>query len=548
MAFDSRSSFLITEGTREIVDTVVKQVRDAVVSTMGPNGKLAFIGAGVSTKTTKDGVTVAKSIRFNDPHHELVNRVLTEPAIKTDHECGDGTTTTIMLTAALYDVWKENPLFLDQKNIEAVILQIIEELKAAAIFVAVDDPRLYAMALTSSNQDEKLAKAVVDLYIADKGKYPEIELKDNQHNEDKIERVDGRILNMTYTNPSFGKDSSGGEFVLDRHAAVIVDNTLARLDSALLYKALDAYFEKAEENFQQAPLLLIARGMEQDTVSQLITYIKQGKTWVKEGVPRIIALSTNVGGSIGTTQMQDLAVMLDAPMINDIYDIANFAPVLKTTTVTLGGSRGKLTGLAEHDIQRIDSQAESVQNTIDRFTLSERFSVRAKWYEKRIRNLRGSLVTIHVGGETNSEIKERIDRYQDVVKAVKSALVNGILPGAGISLMEITAKVLKQKLLTLRDDQADAIFNAMRKPYTQLMAPVVGMEFINNLNWAEFIRPSAFNLATGQQGNPEDLGIFDTAFAAITALKGGLQTAKILANTQSLILGEKGFAVESPSR
>ncbi|MBS9733604.1 hypothetical protein, partial [Pseudomonas aeruginosa] len=74
------------EDAQGIIKQVLSEVYDAVTSPMGPNGQLVMIKYGVSTKTTKDGVTVARSIRFADEAHELVNRVITEPATKTDEE------------------------------------------------------------------------------------------------------------------------------------------------------------------------------------------------------------------------------------------------------------------------------------------------------------------------------------------------------------------------------------------------------------------------------------------------------------------------------
>ena len=48
---------LITDGAQDIVFFAIERIRKAVVSTMGPNGKLAIIKDGTAIKTTKDGVT-----------------------------------------------------------------------------------------------------------------------------------------------------------------------------------------------------------------------------------------------------------------------------------------------------------------------------------------------------------------------------------------------------------------------------------------------------------------------------------------------------------
>lgn len=537
---------LTVKETTQIIDEVVDLVREAVVSTMGPNGKLAFIKSGVSTKTTKDGVTVARSIKFSDERYEMVNRVITEPAIKTDRECGDGTTTTIQLTAALYEVFKKFPSFMENTKAEKLILAIIKKLQEQAITVDVNDPRLYMMALTSANQDELLAKTVIDIYKESGNRFPECELKEHYGTGDKIERIEGRRLDMTYSNPWFGKNHMGGELKLLNYGVVVIDNRLAALDTGDLYDALDSAIKPRGNAIY--PLVLVCRGVEQDVVSQLQKYASVNNHLTRDGVPCVIAVSTNMGGSVGTSQMQDLAVMINAPMLSDVMDLSSTEITMDHPTLILGSSYSKVIELDDDDNKRIEEQAKAIERSIAEYSFTERYSLRARFNEKRIRTLRGEMVTIHVGGETNSEVKERIDRYEDVVKAIKSGLVNGVLPGCGVSIIKATLAVIKETEKTeLNIALLKAIFKAACSPYVQLMTGIRPFDldglFTKAIADEEYSFPIVINLATGDEGNPEDIGIFDTAYATITALKGGLQTSKILASTQSLILGEKFNAV-----
>lgn len=537
---------LTVKETTQIIDEVVDLVREAVVSTMGPNGKLAFIKSGVSTKTTKDGVTVARSIKFSDERYEMVNRVITEPAIKTDRECGDGTTTTIQLTAALYEVFKKFPSFMENTKAEKLILTIIKKLQEQAITVDVNDPRLYMMALTSANQDELLAKTVIDIYKESGNRFPECELKEHYGTGDKIERIEGRRLDMTYSNPWFGKNHMGGELKLLNYGVVVIDNRLTALDTGDLYDALDSAIKPRGNAIY--PLVLVCRGVEQDVVSQLQKYASVNNHLTRDGVPCVIAVSTNMGGSVGTSQMQDLAVMINAPMLSDVMDLSSTEITMDHPTLILGSSYSKVIELDDDDNKRIEEQAKAIERSIAEYSFTERYSLRARFNEKRIRTLRGEMVTIHVGGETNSEVKERIDRYEDVVKAIKSGLVNGVLPGCGVSIIKATLAVIKETEKTeLNIALLKAIFKAACSPYVQLMTGIRPFDldglFTKAIADEEYSFPIVVNLATGDEGNPEDIGIFDTAYATITALKGGLQTSKILASTQSLILGEKFNAV-----
>ena len=56
---------------------------DAVVSTLGPNGRNVVISNPQGTpQSTKDGVTVAKSITLKDPTQELGVQLVKQAAIK----------------------------------------------------------------------------------------------------------------------------------------------------------------------------------------------------------------------------------------------------------------------------------------------------------------------------------------------------------------------------------------------------------------------------------------------------------------------------------
>ncbi len=137
--------------SREIVDSVVKDVSEATIATMGPNGRLAVIEYSGQPKTTKDGVTVSKSIKYEDKAYDLVSQVITEAAIKTDNECGDGTTTTIFLTQALYDAFKDNLTFPVKRRLNELVEFVIKGLDDFTTHVTVDDPLLRQLALTTSN-------------------------------------------------------------------------------------------------------------------------------------------------------------------------------------------------------------------------------------------------------------------------------------------------------------------------------------------------------------------------------------------------------------
>lgn len=76
----------------------------AVQVTLGPQGRVVLIEQpyGSLPKITKDGVTVARAIEFEDPFENVGAQMVKQVASKTNDIAGDGTTTATVLAGALF--------------------------------------------------------------------------------------------------------------------------------------------------------------------------------------------------------------------------------------------------------------------------------------------------------------------------------------------------------------------------------------------------------------------------------------------------------------
>ena len=526
--------FMTINETEQLVKEVVEDVFTAVTSTMGPNGQLGLIAVGTSTKVTKDGVTVAKAIKFNDPRKELVNKVMVEPAIKTDLECGDGTTTTIMMTAVLYKIFKTHPGYRNHKFIEEFVGKVIDKLAELSIKIDVDDPRLKQLALITSNGDEELSQVVTDIYASSNGSFPEIELKEGYENKDKVVPTHGLPIGMMFSNPGFSQYGNGAETTYESFYPVVVDEVIRAKDPEAIIKVLQSLHDKCDKSF---PILIIARSIEHDYNAM---FAQASGSPAPGGFKRFVGIQTNMGGSVGSLLMGDIASMFGVPMFSRIEDaLDQKIPAVIGEDLVVSSTRSLLTDPSLETLERINYRVAEIEKELSGYDMGARFSVRAKFNEKRIRNLQGRLITIFVGGETASEVKERLDRFEDVIKAVKSGLIIGILPGVGTAMKKaaLAVKLYPSDYLKNTSIVTDLI-DGFSFQYRRLMCDV-GIE-----DYEDRICFQVMNLATGEVGTAEELGIYDTAFASITALKGGLQTAKILANTKTLLLGDKLSAVK----
>lgn len=531
--------FLTIEGTSNLVEKVVEQVTKAVTSTMGPNGKVAVISTGTKPKVTKDGVTVARAIKFNDPRMELINKVVTEAPIKTDEECGDGTTTTTLLLGELFKIYREFDSYQQQNFIDRLVALWIEQLKANTIYVDVEDCRLLDLARISSNNDIELCTLVVELYREHKGYFPTIDLVQGVEAVDKVIRSNGLTTGAVYSNHLYGGGNT--QVTYNDYVPIVMDFPIrpGDVDAESFMRALANLGKQwsitAKDLGKSITIILVARAVE-TVFDNHILALNKAMAQQDLDVKFVACRMNGAGGSVGTHLLQDLGIMLDAPMINTMEQLNSVEVGLRSDPFTIGTVRSVFSP-GELAQERINKRVEELQETLGEYTGKDRFNMRARFDEKRIRNMTGKLVTIWVGGETESDVIERKDRFEDVVKAVKSALVNGIVPGVGTTLIKAMAEVAviihKENPDTLPTHWKEILGGLLEVSHKQneiLMEGVINDDNPEN---------EVIDLATGRRGKPEHLGIYDTAYAAITALRGGAQNAKILANMRSIMVSDK---------
>lgn len=553
---------LLGGNATDLIEAVLRRVETAVGSTMGPDGQVALIGSGQSSWTTKDGVTVARALQFETDEEEIINRIISEPAIKTDDECGDGTTTTIKLTAVIYRLLRKDPSFKGRKRVERVVNMLIAALKDQTVFLDLEDEKLYKVALTTANQDRDLATQVMSIYRSAEKGYPDVEIKPGRGAADEIERIEGRVVNMYFADQIFAGNNNSNQVKLERYIPVVVDDRILRATPQELFDGISSIRQQTQSDWEKwgkvpLPIVLVVRSIEKDPINMLMNLLvgaESLKQFNTGGLPGVIVTMTNLGGGLGAAEMQDVASILGAPYINGIEGLKAAQVTVRDTPLTIGVSRSSIHDLKPEDVARIDVRIDAIEKEIAGYSYSDRFTTRARINERRIRRLRGEVVTILVGGETNQEIKERVDRYQDVVKAVRSALENGVLPGCGMGLINAARAVDLQ--LSLWEDMeivqviGTSIWWHLMRNHIQQPEPVeikeswfaglFGKSYTADVIDKDMPINGKFpiiNIATGEPmdaSDMENLAVWDTAFATITALKGGFQTAQILATASSV--------------
>src|SRR5919199_712180 len=90
------------EDARQSLVKGVNTLAKAVVTTLGPKGRnIALDKKWGAPNVIHDGVTVAKEIELEDAFENMGAQLVKEAASKTNDIAGDGTTTSVVLAAAI---------------------------------------------------------------------------------------------------------------------------------------------------------------------------------------------------------------------------------------------------------------------------------------------------------------------------------------------------------------------------------------------------------------------------------------------------------------
>ena len=148
----------------------VDALADAVKVTLGPKGRNVIISKFFGApQVTKDGVTVAKEIKLEDPLEDMGAQMVKEVASRTNDLAGDGTTTATVLAQAIISEGLKNvaaganPMDL-KKGIDKAVSFIVSHLEASATSVGESLDMIKQVASISANNDDAIGELISNAF------------------------------------------------------------------------------------------------------------------------------------------------------------------------------------------------------------------------------------------------------------------------------------------------------------------------------------------------------------------------------------------------
>ena len=402
----------------------INLLADAVKVTLGPKGRSVIITEpNEIPHVTKDGVTVAKSIKLADEFANAGAQLIKEAAVRTVSLVGDATTTaTVLAQAFINALYKEieagaNPIKL-KKGFDRAIQQVIEYIKANARELKDEDIKYVAS--ISANNDSVIGELIADAFKK-VGRDGVITVEESSNSETTCNVVMGMQFDRGYEAPHFITNEEKGECILENPYIFITDHKIQ------LTRDLLNILEPLAKNGKS--LLIIA----QDYDSEVIENLKLNKL---QGTLKCCAIKCPSMGEYRKEVLQDIAIVTDGTYLSydsglevsdcsmDMLGRAKRVIVTKETTTIIDGEGAQ---------SLIDSRVKELQNKLTEIKDSQ---MDGEFYrdflKRRIAMLVGGIARIKVGGKTEIEMKETKDRIDDAVAATYAAIEEGIIAGGGL--------------------------------------------------------------------------------------------------------------------
>ena len=435
---------------------------DAVKTTMGPKGRNVVIGKTYGGPTVShDGVTVAKAMDLEDLDDETLGykvgaELIKQAASKMNDVAGDGTTTVTVLT---YHILNEankliaaghNPMLL-RKGLEGASHDVLAKLGGMSENIAGKKNRVAEVATISAG-DEEIGQLIADV-MEKVGKDGVVTVEEGQGLAMESEVVEGFTTDRGYVSPYMVTDAIRMEAVYEKPAILITDQKISSVQEFL------PILEKLA-NAGKKDLVIIAEDVEGEALGTLILNRLKG-------VFNTVAIKAPSFGDRRAEILEDIAILTGGEVIAadrgvtfenaemSVIGSARKVIVTKDETTIVEGA-GTATAIKAR-IAQINKQIESASSEYDREQL-----------EKRRAALSGKVAVIKVGGATETEIEEKKFRVDDAVAAVKSALDEGVVPGGGVTLVDLS-KQIKINATDPMAPGASILKNALLEPFKQLM-------------------------------------------------------------------------------
>lgn len=532
--------------TKKVLDTM-DTIASIVGATLGPGGMPVLIERqefNLPSMVTKDGVTVFRNLGFEDPAAHVIMESARDAAIRTASEAGDGTTTATVLSEAIVrythkftsehrQVSPQRVVRKLMKLFETEIDPLISSLTIIPKATESDGKHsLWNVARISANGDTELATAVMDCFdaVGDEGNVTLTEISGPSGFE--VERIEGYPLPIGYEDScakfatKFINDPALQRTVLENPVFIVFHGKITEIQSVVtLMERIGASWQ--EQNFRHN-VVLVATGFSESVLGQLALNFAEMTTI--NVFPLLAPVTPIPNGQLGI--LQDICAVTGSRLFDPLNSPLDSAELedLGTAAKTFEANRFRsviITDLDNEDVAiRIEDRVRELQ--VQKTQAASQLDL--SYYEERIGKLTGGIAKLRIIGSSNGELRERRDRAEDAICAVRGAIKHGYVPGGGWTLLKICHEMGKSEDPVIKSILIPALKTPVAKVFTNAGLTAAEAEEVitkisESISKNELLVYDAYNHAYVQ---PYTMGILDSTPAVRDALRNSLSIATLL--------------------
>lgn len=507
----------------------VKKIVAAVKVTLGPMGRNVLISQSMVVdygvhnlpiNVTKDGYNTARAFEIHDdPFEQAGVLMIKEACQKSVDQAGDGTTTTAVLAEAIVDKGIEminngaNPMEL-KKDIDKAVGRVVEQLKSVSTPIKGDINRIRQIATISANNDPEIGEWIAKAFekIGDEGI---IDLEASRSVNTEIKISDGYKWEQSWVSPLFINNKEKQVCEFENAYILIYQNRINH--HTQIQRALEIAVKDGQ------PLLIIC----EDAVDEGLAFLAMNNI---QNRVRVCVVKAPAFGEARRLEMEDIALLTSGTYISDIRGVS----IKEIESKNLGFAKKVIVTKEETIIIDGETYKPALENLLNELRMNlaqaknedERFPI-----EKRIAKLTGGVAVIQVGAATETAMKERLDRFDDSVRATKAAISEGYVAGGGTTLLRLKSG-------------NEIIDSAMGMVLTQIclnagLKPKKWWEFWKSPWAVDIVKKHkgamGYNAKTGVIEDLVEAGVIDPAKVIRCALQNAASSAGMILTSECLI-------------
>jgi len=414
------------------MERILETVSNCVGATLGPNGKVAILGNGEKSFTTKDGVSVLRIIRSSDPFINNVINVIRESAENTLREAGDGTTSTVILAHQMLKGLKNNAFTPSQ--LKDKINQMVNKLPE--ISEELDDKKAKQLIVTATGGERELADVLYDAYLKSKNDDLAIVVEPELGAKTKAEVVNGIFFRAKIVAELFEKNNHR---IKDPHIVCYSGTVETERE---VVKAIDKAKKLGIEN-----MIIIANRYTEEALSIMsINHL--------QGVINIVPLAVDGGDMHNNDIISVIAKALCAEVGGEdfssrLYD-AFTKPYDKVKEFRYENGKAVFEGIdcdadVSEEMNKFLTKAKEASDDTD----MNKFLFLASMLKRK-------MVKVTIGANLQNKLSELKDRADDAIQSLLTAKEYGVVEGAGEAYIKLNS-------MTDMPDRFTDVFSVINK-------------------------------------------------------------------------------------